>query len=91
MCLYLASSSLISVEQGQLLFGFYLKYSCTIMHKEIRLVTFPSLPLDVLSLVFTDKLAKALPEMEEIAKLLPDLDKIGENFSFLKSLLSSGE
>lgn len=38
----------------------------------------------------TDKLAKALPEMEEIAKLLPDFDKIGENFTFLKSLLSSG-
>ncbi|XP_028299875.1 dynamin-like GTPase OPA1, mitochondrial isoform X3 [Gouania willdenowi] len=37
-----------------------------------------------------DKLTKALPEMEEIAKLLPDFDKIGENFSFLKSLLSSG-
>lgn len=36
-----------------------------------------------------DKLAKALPEMEEIAKLLPDLDKIGENFTFLKSLVSS--
>ncbi|XP_067369204.1 dynamin-like GTPase OPA1, mitochondrial isoform X5 [Channa argus] len=36
-----------------------------------------------------DKLAKALPEMEDIAKLLPDLDKIGENFTFLKSLLSS--
>ncbi|XP_035764130.1 dynamin-like 120 kDa protein, mitochondrial isoform X4 [Neolamprologus brichardi] len=37
-----------------------------------------------------DKLAKALPEMEEIAKLLPDFDKIGENFTFLKSLLTSG-
>ncbi|XP_055020717.1 dynamin-like 120 kDa protein, mitochondrial isoform X5 [Boleophthalmus pectinirostris] len=37
-----------------------------------------------------DKIAKALPEMEEIAKLLPDFDKIGENFTFLKSLLSSG-
>ncbi|XP_034564088.1 dynamin-like 120 kDa protein, mitochondrial isoform X3 [Notolabrus celidotus] len=37
-----------------------------------------------------DKLAKALPEIEEIAKLLPDLDKIGENFAFIKSLLSSG-
>ncbi|KAM9762798.1 dynamin-like GTPase OPA1, mitochondrial isoform 6-T6 [Menidia menidia] len=35
-----------------------------------------------------DKLAKALPELEEIAKLLPDFDKIGENFTFLKSLLS---
>uniref|UniRef100_A0AAQ4NUE4 Dynamin-like GTPase OPA1, mitochondrial n=1 Tax=Gasterosteus aculeatus aculeatus TaxID=481459 RepID=A0AAQ4NUE4_GASAC len=38
-----------------------------------------------------DKLAKALPEIEEIAKLLPDFDKIGENFTFLKSLLSSGD
>ncbi|XP_034003059.1 dynamin-like 120 kDa protein, mitochondrial isoform X4 [Trematomus bernacchii] len=36
-----------------------------------------------------DKLTKALPEIEEIVKLLPDFDKIGENFSFLKSLLSS--
>ncbi|KAG7269308.1 hypothetical protein CRUP_006253 [Coryphaenoides rupestris] len=36
-----------------------------------------------------DKLTKALPEIEEIAKLLPDMDKIGENFAFLKSLLSS--
>ncbi|XP_031715356.1 dynamin-like GTPase OPA1, mitochondrial isoform X2 [Anarrhichthys ocellatus] len=36
-----------------------------------------------------EKLAKALPEIEELAKLLPDLDKIGENFTFLKSLLSS--
>ncbi|XP_056270473.1 dynamin-like 120 kDa protein, mitochondrial isoform X5 [Pseudoliparis swirei] len=36
-----------------------------------------------------DKLAKALPEIEEIAKLLPDLNKIGENFTFLKSFLSS--
>ncbi|KAM9796653.1 dynamin-like 120 kDa protein, mitochondrial isoform X7 [Syngnathus typhle] len=36
-----------------------------------------------------DKFAKALPEMEEIAKLLPDFDKIGENFTFIKSLLSS--
>ncbi|XP_072245471.1 dynamin-like GTPase OPA1, mitochondrial isoform X2 [Leuresthes tenuis] len=35
-----------------------------------------------------DKLAKALPEIEEIAKLLPDFDKIGENFTFLKSLLT---
>lgn len=52
---------------------------------------FPSSPLDLSSLLSTDKLAKALPEMEEIAKLLPDLDKIGENFTFLKSLLSSGE
>ncbi|XP_034073638.1 dynamin-like 120 kDa protein, mitochondrial isoform X3 [Gymnodraco acuticeps] len=36
-----------------------------------------------------DKLTKALPDIEEIVKLLPDFDKIGENFSFLKSLLSS--
>ncbi|XP_051997301.1 dynamin-like 120 kDa protein, mitochondrial isoform X2 [Xyrauchen texanus] len=36
-----------------------------------------------------DKLVNALPEMEEIAKLLPDMEKIGENFTFLKSLLSS--
>ncbi|XP_073707322.1 dynamin-like GTPase OPA1, mitochondrial isoform X4 [Garra rufa] len=36
-----------------------------------------------------DKLASALPELEEIAKLLPDMEKIGENFTFLKSLLSS--
>ncbi|KAK2858271.1 hypothetical protein Q7C36_006190 [Tachysurus vachellii] len=37
-----------------------------------------------------EKLASALPEMDEIAKLLPDFEKIGENFTFLKSLLSSG-
>ncbi|XP_051567460.1 dynamin-like 120 kDa protein, mitochondrial isoform X2 [Myxocyprinus asiaticus] len=37
-----------------------------------------------------DKLASALPEIEEIAKLLPDMEKIGENFTFLKNLLSSG-
>uniref|UniRef100_A0A7N6F6P1 Dynamin-like GTPase OPA1, mitochondrial n=1 Tax=Anabas testudineus TaxID=64144 RepID=A0A7N6F6P1_ANATE len=36
-----------------------------------------------------DKLAKALPEMEEIAKLLPDFDKIGENFTFLKKTSGS--
>lgn len=42
-------------------------------------------------LINIDKLAKALPEMEEIAKLLPDLDKVQENFSFFKNLLSSGE
>ncbi|XP_019735806.1 dynamin-like GTPase OPA1, mitochondrial isoform X6 [Hippocampus comes] len=36
-----------------------------------------------------EKLSKALPEMEEIAKLLPDFDKIGENFTFIKSLLTS--
>lgn len=38
-----------------------------------------------------EKLASALPEMEEIAKLLPDFEKIGENLTFLKGLLSSGE
>uniref|UniRef100_A0A3P8YCB7 Dynamin-like GTPase OPA1, mitochondrial n=1 Tax=Esox lucius TaxID=8010 RepID=A0A3P8YCB7_ESOLU len=41
-----------------------------------------------------DKLTKMLPELEEIAKLLPefpDFDKIGENFTFLKSILSTGE
>ncbi|XP_061831468.1 dynamin-like GTPase OPA1, mitochondrial isoform X3 [Nerophis lumbriciformis] len=37
-----------------------------------------------------EKVAKALPEMEELAKLLPDFEKIGENFTFLKSLLTSG-
>ncbi|XP_051561899.1 dynamin-like 120 kDa protein, mitochondrial isoform X1 [Myxocyprinus asiaticus] len=37
-----------------------------------------------------NKLASALPEIEEIAKLLPDMEKIRENFTFLKSLLSSG-
>ncbi|XP_052415064.1 dynamin-like 120 kDa protein, mitochondrial isoform X3 [Carassius gibelio] len=37
-----------------------------------------------------DKLASALPELEDLAKLLPDMEKIGENFTFLKSLLSSG-
>ncbi|XP_071009656.1 dynamin-like GTPase OPA1, mitochondrial isoform X7 [Oncorhynchus clarkii lewisi] len=40
-----------------------------------------------------DKLTKILPELEEIAKLLPELpdfDKIGENFTFLKSILSTG-
>ncbi|XP_051752954.1 dynamin-like 120 kDa protein, mitochondrial isoform X3 [Ctenopharyngodon idella] len=36
-----------------------------------------------------DKLARALPELDEIAKLLPDMEKVGENFTFLKSLLSS--
>ncbi|XP_051561904.1 dynamin-like 120 kDa protein, mitochondrial isoform X6 [Myxocyprinus asiaticus] len=36
-----------------------------------------------------NKLASALPEIEEIAKLLPDMEKIRENFTFLKSLLSS--
>ncbi|KAL1023299.1 hypothetical protein UPYG_G00038900 [Umbra pygmaea] len=40
-----------------------------------------------------EKLTKMLPELEEIAKLLPefpDFDKIGENFTFLKSILSTG-
>ncbi|XP_061739896.1 dynamin-like 120 kDa protein, mitochondrial isoform X2 [Nerophis ophidion] len=36
-----------------------------------------------------EKVVKALPEMEELAKLLPDFEKIGENFTFLKSLLTS--
>ncbi|KAJ8390399.1 hypothetical protein AAFF_G00107930 [Aldrovandia affinis] len=35
-----------------------------------------------------EKLSKVLPDAEELAKLLPDLAKIGENFSFLKSLIS---
>ncbi|XP_064194417.1 dynamin-like 120 kDa protein, mitochondrial [Anguilla rostrata] len=37
-----------------------------------------------------EKLSKALPDAEELAKLLPDLTKIGENFSFLKGLISNG-
>ncbi|XP_041745687.1 dynamin-like 120 kDa protein, mitochondrial isoform X1 [Coregonus clupeaformis] len=40
-----------------------------------------------------DKLTKVLPELEEIAKLLPELpdfDKIGENVTFLKSILFTG-
>ncbi|XP_064808606.1 dynamin-like 120 kDa protein, mitochondrial isoform X1 [Oncorhynchus masou masou] len=40
-----------------------------------------------------DKLTKMLPELMEIAKFLPelpDLDKIGENFTFLKSILFTG-
>uniref|UniRef100_A0AAY4EZL9 Dynamin-like GTPase OPA1, mitochondrial n=1 Tax=Denticeps clupeoides TaxID=299321 RepID=A0AAY4EZL9_9TELE len=37
-----------------------------------------------------EKIANALPDAEELAKLLPDLEKIGENFTFLKGLLSSG-
>ncbi|XP_028856935.1 dynamin-like GTPase OPA1, mitochondrial isoform X2 [Denticeps clupeoides] len=36
-----------------------------------------------------EKIANALPDAEELAKLLPDLEKIGENFTFLKGLLSS--
>lgn len=59
------------------------------MHYETMLL--PLCVLHVICFVPTDKLAKALPEIEEIAKLLPDFDKIGENFTFLKSLLSSGE
>lgn len=50
-----------------------------------------SLALRIILFQTTDKLTKALPEIEEIAKLLPDMAKIGENFAFLKSLLSSGE
>ncbi|MGH0183241.1 UNVERIFIED_CONTAM: hypothetical protein FKN15_019327 [Acipenser sinensis] len=41
-----------------------------------------------------EKIANALPDAETLAKLLPDFEKIGENFSFLKSLMSkesSGE
>ncbi|XP_042178894.1 dynamin-like 120 kDa protein, mitochondrial isoform X4 [Oncorhynchus tshawytscha] len=41
-----------------------------------------------------DKLTKMLPELVEIAKFLPelpDLDKIGENFTFLKSILFTAE
>ncbi|XP_046905905.1 dynamin-like 120 kDa protein, mitochondrial isoform X4 [Hypomesus transpacificus] len=37
-----------------------------------------------------EKLAKALPEIEEIVKFFPDLDKIGANFTFLKTILSTG-
>lgn len=46
-----------------------------------------------LLLLFADKLASAfpdLPDAEELAKLIPDLEKIGENFTFLKGLLSTG-
>ncbi|XP_076134758.1 dynamin-like GTPase OPA1, mitochondrial isoform X9 [Alosa pseudoharengus] len=37
-----------------------------------------------------EKLARALPDAEELAKLMPDLEKFGENFTFLKGLLSTG-
>ncbi|XP_067086664.1 dynamin-like GTPase OPA1, mitochondrial isoform X4 [Osmerus mordax] len=37
-----------------------------------------------------EKLAKALPEIEEIVKFFPDLDKIGANLTFLKTILSTG-
>ncbi|XP_041119177.1 dynamin-like 120 kDa protein, mitochondrial isoform X8 [Polyodon spathula] len=37
-----------------------------------------------------EKIANALPDAETLAKLLPDFEKIGENFSFLKSLMSKG-
>ncbi|KAM9385198.1 dynamin-like GTPase OPA1, mitochondrial isoform 5-T5 [Pholidichthys leucotaenia] len=50
----------------------------------------PDFVWDLSEQIDLDKLAKALPEREELAKLLPDFDKIGENFSFLKNLLSSG-
>lgn len=43
-----------------------------------------------LLLLCAEKLAKALPDAAELAKLMPDLEKIGENFTFLKSLLSTG-
>ncbi|XP_076134755.1 dynamin-like GTPase OPA1, mitochondrial isoform X6 [Alosa pseudoharengus] len=36
-----------------------------------------------------EKLARALPDAEELAKLMPDLEKFGENFTFLKGLLST--
>ncbi|XP_018612897.2 dynamin-like GTPase OPA1, mitochondrial isoform X4 [Scleropages formosus] len=36
-----------------------------------------------------EKIASVLPDTEELAKLLPDLEKIGENFTFLRSLLSN--
>ncbi|XP_067086666.1 dynamin-like GTPase OPA1, mitochondrial isoform X6 [Osmerus mordax] len=36
-----------------------------------------------------EKLAKALPEIEEIVKFFPDLDKIGANLTFLKTILST--
>ncbi|KAM9385199.1 dynamin-like GTPase OPA1, mitochondrial isoform 6-T6 [Pholidichthys leucotaenia] len=49
----------------------------------------PDFVWDLSEQIDLDKLAKALPEREELAKLLPDFDKIGENFSFLKNLLSS--
>lgn len=64
---------------------------CITGYGSLPYLSFLSSPSDLLSFVPTDKLAKALPEIEEIAKLLPDLDKIGENFTFLKSLLSTGE
>ncbi|KAJ8357325.1 hypothetical protein SKAU_G00201190 [Synaphobranchus kaupii] len=41
-----------------------------------------------------EKLSRVLPDADELSKLLPDLAKLGENFSFLKGLLSkesSGE
>ncbi|XP_062308650.1 dynamin-like 120 kDa protein, mitochondrial isoform X5 [Osmerus eperlanus] len=37
-----------------------------------------------------EKLAKALPEIEDIVKFFPDLDKIGANLTFLKTILSTG-
>ncbi|XP_051778184.1 dynamin-like 120 kDa protein, mitochondrial isoform X1 [Erpetoichthys calabaricus] len=37
-----------------------------------------------------EKIASALPDAETLAKLLPDFEKIGENFSFLKGLISNG-
>uniref|UniRef100_A0A8C4RZP1 Dynamin-like GTPase OPA1, mitochondrial n=1 Tax=Erpetoichthys calabaricus TaxID=27687 RepID=A0A8C4RZP1_ERPCA len=36
-----------------------------------------------------EKIASALPDAETLAKLLPDFEKIGENFSFLKGLISN--
>lgn len=46
--------------------------------------------IDGVFLLRADKLASALPDAEELAKLMPDLEKIGENFTFLKGLLSTG-
>lgn len=37
-----------------------------------------------------EKIADALPDLEELSKLLPDLTKLGENLSFFKSLISNG-
>ncbi|XP_069473519.1 dynamin-like GTPase OPA1, mitochondrial isoform X5 [Ambystoma mexicanum] len=37
-----------------------------------------------------DKFSRALPDAEDLAKLLPDFEKLGESFSFLKGLFSTG-
>ncbi|KAG9351180.1 hypothetical protein JZ751_025070 [Albula glossodonta] len=36
-----------------------------------------------------EKIVNSLPEPEELAKILPDLEKIAENFTFLRTFLSS--